>query len=298
MEKERSNEPSMEYKIIIDTKFEETFGKFKCININWLYDIILICERNNIDNRIITDLITQLTTPENLIKMRKTKNFLIDSIHVEQEKSFFKYIEGLDKENKQQYIQQGVLFALDNLTEDKNIVDNFIKYIVLTNYSDIEYVSTIPNLNHNNTAYVNCYLGGLELCHNTNITISEHGNNDIECEWFHTRRGLQGLKLGAQIMRKLMQDVQKHFPDKNIISFNVLKNNLGAIRFYCNNGGELFDITTGEKIDKESLQPDAKGSLGVVFDRSKFQEIIDREIVIPEINSKYLSSNEETCEVQ
>lgn len=64
------------------------------------------------------------------IAIPKQKNFLIDSISVEQEKSFFKYIEGLDKENKQQYIQQGVLFALDNLTEDKNIVDNFIKHIV------------------------------------------------------------------------------------------------------------------------------------------------------------------------
>ena len=270
-------------KLKIDKKIEEKYGVVKRFNFEWLYDFCELCERNNVSEEKLNLLMKYLLSDKNLEGMEKS-NFLFDA---KQEKAFFEYVCGLKKTDFATYLSNGLKYALENTNEDGNIIDSFIRYIVITNFQDVYINSTLPMLNENNTAEISCYMGGLEICHNRNIQIREDNQQQIEFEWFHARPNLRGIKLGSLLFKEFFKQVHDLFPDKDIVARNVQKSNTKAQRFYVKQGGEIFDVETEKIIKIEDVNCEEKGNVGVFFSRDKLVKLSDREIIPPQIDKKY-----------
>lgn len=270
-------------KLIIDKRIEEKYGHVKRFNFKWLYDFCELCERSNVSKEKMNLLIKCLLSDKNLECMEKSK-FLLDS---KQEKAFFEYVYGLKKSDFATYLSNGLKYALENTNEKGNIIDSFIKYVVITNFKDVYINSSLPMLNANNTAEISCFIGGLEICHNRNIQIREDNQQQIEFEWLHTRPNLQWIKLGSLLFKEFFKQVHNLFPDKDIIARNVLKSNTNAQRFYVKQGGEIFDVETEKIIKIEDVNCEEKGNVGVIFSRDKLVKLSEREIIPPQIDRKY-----------
>lgn len=266
----------------IDGRLDELGELATGVNTDWVYDFANFLQVESIPDEAIKTVLNKILEPKNIENM-KNAEFLTEKPRKKQMRSFVRYLFDLKKENKTDYILKGIQYAIDNTSETGNFFDSFIRYCAITNYSDIQIVSTIPELNESNDAYVGAFLGGLELCHNKNIAISEETGN-VQFEWFHTRDNMQGLKLGKQVLIKLIKDVAEYHKGRDVSAENVQKRNTGALRFYVANGGQIYDLESRDIIDISQVNPEEKGNVGVFYDKSRFAKIIAQKIVPPELD--------------
>ena len=180
----------------------------------------------------------QLYSEESVSRM-KSGNYLPDQKSKNQFERFIEYLYTKSSELGDDYISDAIKYALTYKNHNTNFIDQFIKFILVTNFDEIEIYENIDSVNKDNM-WISAYIGGLEVSHNRNITYYPE-TNIVECEWFHNRKGLQRTKLGSLIMAEFFRLVQEKFPGASIRSNNVKRDNLSAIAFYKKIGFRIID---------------------------------------------------------
>lgn len=154
--------------------------------------------------------------------------------------NFINYLKTKTEEYGIDYIKKAIKYSLTFKEENSNIIDCFIKFIVVTNFDEIELVDNIfPG--QKDEMYINAYLGGLELSHCRQMEYNEE-KNYVDCFWFHNRRGLTRTKIGSLMMVELFKKIQENFPGASVFSGNVRRLNTSALEFYNKIGFRIIDI--------------------------------------------------------
>lgn len=180
----------------------------------------------------------QLYSEESVSKM-KSSNYLPDQQSIIQFDSFIQYLHTKSSKLGIDYIRDAIRYALTYKDHNTNFLDQFIKFILVTNFDEIEVYDNIDLVNKD-SMWISAYIGGLEVSHNRNVTYHPE-ENIVECEWFHNRKGLQRTKLGSLIMCNFFKLVLEKFPSASIRSNNVKRDNLSAIAFYKKIGFRVID---------------------------------------------------------
>lgn len=183
--------------------------------------------------------IKQQLYSEDSISRMKMKNYLPDQRSINQFSTFVQYLYKKNEELGTEYMRDALKYALTFKNDNNDFLNQFIKFIVITNFDEIELIDNIGYSNKDSMSIV-AYLGGLEVSHNRNMEYNED-KNAIECEWFHNRPGLQRTKIGSLMMCEFFKKVESEFPGASICSDNVRRVNESAISFYKKIGFSVVD---------------------------------------------------------
>lgn len=155
-------------------------------------------------------------------------------------KSFIVYLHQKYKELGIDYIRDAIEYAKSYKEDYSNFIEQFTKFIVITNFDEIE-VAINDNYNGIENQYLlEAKLGGLLLSDNRNMTYNKE-DSTFEFEWFHNRPGLKRTKLGSLTMRELFKYIQDCYPGTVIFGGNLRKDNESAKEFYKSVGFEVID---------------------------------------------------------
>lgn len=180
----------------------------------------------------------QLYSKDSVSRMHR-KNCLIDQKSINQFYEFIKYLHEKSEQLGVEYLRDAVKYACKFKQDNNDFLDQFIKFVVITNFDEIELLDNIDSSNKESMGIV-AYLGGLEVSHNTSVYYNEE-KNLVECEWFHNRAGLNRTKIGSLMMREFFKRVESSFPGASIFSDNVKRDNESALSFYRKIGFKVFD---------------------------------------------------------
>ena len=276
----------------IDYRCEQAFGKIKRINVNWLYGFSDFLIKHNVDEKLTRETIEMMLSKENLENMSSAyENFNDTYYYKGNEKNFFNYLELIDSELTPEYFEEALNYVRYNCKES-NVIDAFTKYLVVTRFKDVMVDSNIEKMKQDPseiyTSY--CCLGDFKLCRvNTEVWNEE----TIFFDELHTRKNLTGTKIGSVLLKKVLGDIHKIFPEKDVWSCRVLKTNVGAQRFYERMGGEFTESATGEIVSMESIDSTKKGeNIGVIFKKEKLEKISNMEIEKPTLNKDLKTTND------
>lgn len=201
--------------------------------------------------------ISVLYSEESVSKMKGNDN----KIDIYSVNSFYEFIEYLyikREEYGDDYIKDALDYALGYKEEDCSFLDQFIRFIVITNFDEIK----IEFKEEGGLISMSANLGGLELSHNQNMEYSSTENKMI-FSWFHNREGLKRTKLGSLMMVELFDYVLNNYPNASLCADNVKRVNVKAQAFYEKIGFNIKDIY------KES------NNVCVEINPSEMQESID-----------------------
>lgn len=271
----------------IDKKYIEFFKSERLIKVSkeWFYDFcdILIKQGYSLEQieNIIDDMMSEQSL-ENMSKPGMVQNFSSVQAYLENEKAFFEYVkEKLEKSNPE-YLEEGLKYAKQETNNVGNFIDAFIKYIVITNFEDLNLKSTIPDISkENSTGTMKCCLGNFKL----STVYCEMEEDKIYFDELHTRRNITGTKIGTVLFRGLMKEIHAHFPNKDLYANRVRKVNEGAIRFYKRMGGEVFDYGN-------------ETQYGVIYRKEKMKELSEVPTVAPTLKQEEKNSFIDSLRVQ
>lgn len=123
----------------------------------------------------------------------------------------------------------------NNCKDKGNIIDN---YAVANNYDEVQY-GTWDDANIND--YYESTLYGYPLGRMFLDTIQTEDNREfISPESLHIRKNLQGLRLGAFLLQKLMKDMVEKHPNEPLVSPTVMKSNVNALKLYKSLGAKVY----------------------------------------------------------
>lgn len=123
--------------------------------------------------------------------------------------------------------------------EKGNIIDHFLSYAVASNYDDIEY-GTWDDA-HFAEDYYESTIYGYPLGRMTLEKMPiEDGKEVFSPESLHIRKNLQGLRLGAFLLRKLMKDMSEQNPGEPLVSPTVMMSNVNALKLYTRLGADIY----------------------------------------------------------
>ena len=172
-----------------------------------------------------------------------------------------------------------VINQCENNNGNGNIIDYFLRYVVANNYDEIKY-GTWDDANWC-YGYYESTIYGYPLGSITLETIElEDGKESFSPESLYIRKNLQGLRLGAFLFRKLMQDMSEKHPGEKLVSTTVLMSNVNVIKLLTRLGATIW--VDGEMVDDPiyGMNHTSEESCMVEFSpetiRSNAQLIIDR----------------------
>lgn len=183
--------------------------------------------------------INQQLYSEDSVSRMKSKNYLPDQRSIDQFNEFMKYLYRKSEELGIDYIKDAIKYACMYINDNNDFLNQFIKFVVITNFDEIELLDNIDSSNKGPMS-IFAYLGGLEISHNTNVDYNEE-KKEVECEWFHNRAGLQRTKIGSLMMCEFFKKVVSNFPGASITSYNVRRDNESALAFYRKIGFKVVD---------------------------------------------------------
>ena len=247
----------------------------KIINTNikvktWFHCFINFVNALDIDKDLKTVILEKLYSDENIENSLNTihsslvnTNKIIGKNEFPEIESFFRYLNILKDKYSIKYFEKGLKYALDFETiplteginkesntrsEIQNIIDRFIKFIVVTNFNDIE----IKDESTLDLSYgrISIYLGGIRLAF---IEELAHDINEIKFNNFRTRIGLKGIGLGSKLMCIFIEKVRALYTDYSIAGASVKKNNISGSAFYKKFGFEAYDFETKSLVQFEDL---------------------------------------------
>lgn len=164
--------------------------------------------------------------------------------------SFFNYLYSLIEKKGTKYFELALLFALNN--NDMSIIDSFIRFIVITNFDDIEI-----DMNFNidklmakkndfgaEYGYIRAYLGGFLLCDLSSFSYHELDEGKyLDFGNLHSRKNMKRTKVGSLLINELIKKVlsTEELRECSIGSCNVRKDNTGGKKFYEKAGFKFLD---------------------------------------------------------
>ena len=232
-------------------------------------------EQIQIDNKDVVDLINSLNCSDsyknlfviflsNLRKIgvseelyRKVEKIIVDECDVQRTVAEHECVFGFSMMDREVCIfddmmttcleKNGVQFYEDVLkhvigkfgnSKDKgNAIDNFLNYAVVHNYDEIKY-GMWDDANMLN--YYECTLYGYPIGRMFLETIQIDDREYFSPESLHIRKNLQGLKLGAFLLQKLMRDMEEKHPNEPLISPTVMMSNINALKLYNSLGAKVY----------------------------------------------------------
>lgn len=227
-----------ELKQIIDNKCVE----FKGLKIytGWFYDFAEMLLQQGYTQEQISNILEQIMSTdcmENMSGKGMMKYFGNVQPAIDNEKAFFDYIKSkLDIQNPE-YLESGLQYASQETKNVGNFIDAFIKYVVITNFEDLQLQYKDQTTEHWEQMLVSCCLGNFSL----STMLCEAESDKIYFDELHTRKNLTGTRIGAVLFKKLMEKIHNEFPDRDLYTLRLKKDNEGAKRFYERMGGTVYD---------------------------------------------------------
>ena len=256
---------------LIESKYQEAFENKIPIAKEWLYDFMIFFKYHECSEQQLETLLNKLLSKENLKKMQKG-DFLGDNISKKNEKAFFQYLERINDRLTPEYINQGIDYALTNINENNNLIDSFIKYIVATNFQDLNIKSTISNMEEiGDEGKMNCCLGDFLLCR---VETTLWDEQTIAFDNLFTRKNLTGTKVGSVLFKEMMKEVNENFPGKDLFAGTVMQTNTDGLRFYERMGGEFFNPDKPDEIiSNREIDNTNKENICVIYRQDKLKEL-------------------------
>ena len=232
-------------------------------------------EQIKIDNKGIVDLINTLSCSDsyknlfviflsNLRKFgisdylyRKVERIIVDEFNVQRTVAEHECVFGASMMDREVctfdemmttcFEENGVRFyehALNHVigqfrsSKDKgNAIDNFLNYAVIHNYDEVKY-GMWDDANMEN--YYEATLYGYPLGKMFLETMQIEDREFFSPESLRIRKNLQGLKLGAFLLQKLMRDMVEKHPNEPLVSPTVLMSNVNALKLYNSLGAKVY----------------------------------------------------------
>ena len=241
--------------------------------------------------------------------------------------SFINYLYKIMETKGLEYFEFGIEYALNN-DSNQSFIDNFLRFIVITNYDDIEVIedinvdSILNQINDYNAAQgsVRAYLGGFLLCDLSQFSAhkDENGNLYLDFYNFHSRKNMTRTKIGTLLIRKILHRLiyDNKLCDFSLGSVWVMKNNSLGKKFYEKLGfrflgpsGEFVDYDYYDdcikvkredypnltEIEFDKLRKKMGGNFCVIIPSQEKQTILDRDFEFPyiEYNGKKIDCTTE-----
>jgi len=134
------------------------------------------------------------------------------------------------------YFRDAIKYAFTYKDDNSNFLDKFIKFVLITNFDDLK----IDIKEEDELIHMYVRLGGLPVSHCRSMQYNRE-QQQLECEWFHNRKGLTRTKLGSYLIVNLLKMVKENMPGVSLISYNVRKKNTVGLNFYNKFGFEIID---------------------------------------------------------
>ena len=236
----------------------------------WIYDFCKYIDNLEIDNKLKDKIKVVITSTINKNNMNKRiKNYYFDEPNVEE--SFFKYLYELKNKYDINYFMDALTYSLNFEEENSNYIDQFIKFITVTNYDEIEYDIKQTSIGNNPSYKASLKLGGLDLCHIGELIYDEE-NNTINFDMLYARLGLLRTRVGSKLLVNVLKEIQINHPGASLKGDTVRRKNEKGINFYNKFGFLFFDKETNQIID---VQPtNEPGSVGIIIPSDKIEECI------------------------
>lgn len=149
------------------------------------------------------------------------------------EKRFFNYLSSI-KKLTYEYLDEAINISTKN-PDGTDFIDNFVRYIVLTNLSDIKVSTGLSrDLKEMNTT-ASCTLGEYPLAE---LELYAADNLVMFCG-VEVNQNVRRLGIGTRLFEEIISDVHRIHPGKDLIAYTVFKDNIGAIEFYKSLGADL-----------------------------------------------------------
>lgn len=209
----------------------------------------------NIDDQLKLRIKELLLSEDNISHMRRN-GFQVRT-QVEEFYTFMEYVYKKHDELGDEYISDAIRYAFTYGDDNSNFINQFIKFIVVTNFDEIEVVNklTPETKDRNDGMCTKLYLGGLELSHNENIEYHEK-DNYYEFSWLHNRRGLIGTKLGRLSMVSLLEGLKEQNSNFGVYAYNVQRTNQVGLGFYKKFGFDVVDYNPNAREVAVVIQPE------------------------------------------
>ena len=241
--------------------------------------------------------------------------------------SFINYLCKLVETKGLEYFEFGIEYAL-NCNSNQSFLDNFLRFVVITNYNDIEVVedinvdSVLDQMNDYNSVqgFVRAYLGGFLLCDLSQFSAHKDEKWGLYFDFynFHSRKNMTRTKIGTLLINKILQRMiyDDKLCDFSLGSVWVMKNNSLGKKFYEKLGfrflgpsGEIVDYDYYDdcikvkredypnltEIEFDKLRRKMGGNFCVIIPSQEKQTILDRDFEFPyiEYNGKKIDCTTE-----
>ena len=283
----------MKYKDLIYKQYKEILGTKNLFPINFLLQMVDYLE-GKIDDLLLENFVYAMVSEANFLDMSKSGKFsnvhsanvIVNYWNVEVIINTFDML-GLNRDQ----ITEMVNFAIGNV-DKANVFDSMVRYLVINNRQALSYVSNMKELKEYEDleAQAGIKIGEIPLC-KCILFLSENlssGEKDsIIFDDLFTRASLRGLKIGELLFKEIYKEMSSRFPDRNLITFRLMANNFGGIKFYKRLGGKLFDLENpSQPIDETQFDKNSTWDIGVIFDKEIIKELAEEEIEMPNMNEE------------
>ena len=131
---------------------------------------------------------------------------------IDNEKAFFDYTKSKLDTQHLEYLKKGLQYAVQEAKNVGNFIDAFIKYVVITNFEDLQLQYKDQTSEHWEQMLVSCCLGDFAL----STMLCEAESDKIYFDELHTRKNLTGTKIGAVLFKGLFKKIHHEFPDRDL----------------------------------------------------------------------------------
>lgn len=256
----------------------------------WIYDFCKYIDSFEIDEELKNKIKTLVTSDTNKKNMNKRiKNYYSDEANTVN--NFFKYLYELKDKYDINYFIDAFTYSLDFEDEESNFIDQFIKFVTVTNFDEIEYTSRATTRDKNPSYTAELKLGGLDLCHIRELIYDEK-RNILDFDMLHARLGLLRTKVGSKLLVELLKDMKTNYPNASLEAITVRRRNEKGINFYKKFGFLFFDNETNEIIDV--VPENVSESVGVIISSDRIDECIkknDNQYPTLELNGRIIDYN-------
>lgn len=263
----------------------------------------LISQKDLIKDGMVTNMIFGTSSPKNRAEDVFSNECLL----------FMNYLNRLLSSKGNSYFEMAIKYSLAS-DSNMSFIDSFIRFVTITNYSDIEIVDKINSdslakeMNDYNSEQgsMRAYLGGFLLCDLSSFTLHQdaNGNKYLDFYNFHSRKNMTRTKIGTLLIKKLLQKMlaDELLYDCSLGSVWVMKNNALGKNFYRKLGfkflgpsGEIVDYDYYDdciKVKREDypdlsekefydLRKKMGGNFCVIIPSQDKQELLNQEFTYP-----------------
>lgn len=188
-----------------------------------------------------------------------------------------------------------VISKFETCKDNGNIIDHFLNYVVAHNYDKIKY-GIWDDAKFTADCY-ECTLYGYPIGRMFLETMEmQDGKEFFSPESLHIRKNLQGLRLGAFLLQKLMKDMCEKHPNEPLVSPTVMRSNVNALKLYNSLGATVYVDGKLVKDPINGMDHSVRENCLVVFEPSAIKKYANTVIKKPIEKINYIKHFEEDIE--